>query len=212
VIPLLHDFEGTRVLVAGGGRVGARRARTFAREAEVVVVSPTFADAGFGAAQRVRAAPAPEDAAGWVERVDPALVVAATDDPALNAAFAAAAREHGALVNRADRAGDRPVDDVAVPATVREGDVVVAVSSGGAAPALARHLRERVEREVAGAGEMAALAADLREEWTERYPENRRRAALRSVVRADEVWTALGEGSAKARQTAERVAAEELEQ
>jgi precorrin-2 dehydrogenase/sirohydrochlorin ferrochelatase len=55
VIPLLHDFRGTRVLVVGGGRVGARRAHGFAREAEVVIVSPDFVDAEVGDAQRVRA-------------------------------------------------------------------------------------------------------------------------------------------------------------
>jgi precorrin-2 dehydrogenase/sirohydrochlorin ferrochelatase len=36
MIPLLHDFSGETVLVFGGGRVGARKARRFAREAKVL--------------------------------------------------------------------------------------------------------------------------------------------------------------------------------
>jgi len=211
VIPLLHDFRGTRVLVVGGGRVGARRARGFAREAEVVIVSPDFADAEVGDAQRVRARVTPGDADGWVRRVDPALVVAATDDAAVNEALAGAARDHGALVNRADRAGERSVDDVAVPATVRDGPVVAAVSSGGSVPALARELRRRIEDCVDGAGGMASLATDLRGEWREEYPPERRRAALRAVVGSDPVWTALREGDAKARREAERTAAAVLD-
>jgi hypothetical protein len=39
MIPLLHDFTGATVLVFGGGTVGARKARRFASEADVVVVS-----------------------------------------------------------------------------------------------------------------------------------------------------------------------------
>ncbi len=40
MIPLLHDFADATVLIFGGGPVGARKARRFAREATVVVVSP----------------------------------------------------------------------------------------------------------------------------------------------------------------------------
>ncbi|MFC6768071.1 NAD(P)-dependent oxidoreductase, partial [Natrinema soli] len=39
MIPLLHDFTNATVLVFGGGHVGARKARRFAREARVLVVS-----------------------------------------------------------------------------------------------------------------------------------------------------------------------------
>ncbi|WP_255359166.1 NAD(P)-dependent oxidoreductase [Haladaptatus sp. R4] len=42
MIPLFHDFRGERVLVFGGGRVGYRKTRRFAREATVVVVGAEF--------------------------------------------------------------------------------------------------------------------------------------------------------------------------
>jgi precorrin-2 dehydrogenase/sirohydrochlorin ferrochelatase len=206
VIPLVHDFAGARVLVFGGGPVGARKARRFAAEADVVVVSPAFADADFGDADRVRAAPAPDDVADWVARIDPALVVAATDDAAVNDAAAAAARAHGALCNRADRSGSRDPGSVVVPATVSDPPVEVAVTTGGAVPALSAYLRERIGGELAGAGAMADLAADLRSELRDGgLSAAERRDALRAVVRSSRVWKALRTGESNPRREAERV-------
>jgi len=207
MIPLLHDFAGQRVLVFGGGPVGARKARRFAREARVVVVSPAFADAEFGAATLVRGAPGPDDVEGWLDRVGPALVVAATDDPAVNAAIEAAAAERGVLVNRADESGTRRPGSVVVPATVRDDPVVVAVATGGQSPALSRHLRERLEPAVENAGAMAALTGDLREDLRE-WPADQRRAAVRAVVRSETVWGALDAPDADARAVAAEVVAD----
>jgi precorrin-2 dehydrogenase/sirohydrochlorin ferrochelatase len=208
VIPLLHDFAGERVLVFGGGPVGARRARTFATEATVVVVSPAFADRSFGDAERVRARPRPADIVDWVERVGPALVVAATDDEAVNDAVAAAARERGLPFNRADRSGGRDHRNVAVPSIVRDDPVVVGLSTG--APALTRELRERIEGEVGGAGDLAALIGRLRADLREEYPPESRRAALRAVVSSDDVWKALGSGDAKVEQIVVEIVSTEL--
>lgn len=203
MIPLGHDFEGETVLVVGGGSVGARKARRFAREADVVVLSPAFADAEFGDADLVQTAPAPADAAEWVERTEPALVVAATDDSAVNDAFAAAARDAGALVNRADESGSRAADSVVVPATVRDDPVTVAVSTDGTSPALSKYLRERFEAEFEGAGAMADLTADLRADLkaADVAPETRQEA-VRAVVQASPVWKALRSGGTNARETA----------
>ena len=206
VIPLVHDFTDASVLVVGGGAVGARKARRFAREADVVVLSPAFADADFGDAERVQAAPDPGDAGDWVARVDPELVVAATDDDAVNDAFAAAAREAGALVNRADESGGRDADSVVVPATVRDGPVSVAVTTGGESPALSKFLREEIESHLEGAGEMADLTAELRTELRAAdVPEETRRDAVRAVVRSEPVWKALRTGGTNPRKTADDV-------
>lgn len=298
MIPLAHDFTGETVLVFGGGTVGARKARRFAREARVVVVSPRFADVDFGGGtvgadaaagdagdpggapaavddsgadsaggddpgadsaggdgpgtadadgsgtgdsdvdssgpdglgagdssdtdhsdaggvDLVRAAPEAGAIPDWIERTDPALVVAATDDESLNDAIAGAARERGALVNRADRDardGEWAAGDVAVPATVRADPVVVAISTGGASPALARALRERIEDDLAGAGEMAELTADLRDRLVaEGFDPEDRRAAVRAVVRSPEVWTALRGGAANHHEITEAVVTDVLE-
>lgn len=136
MIPLFHDFRGERVLVFGGGRVGYRKTRRFAREATVVVVGAEFdeefrafdefeepdehrkSDERGACASLVRAHVSPGDVDSWLERVAPALVVAATSDEECNAAIERAASERGILVNRADRSGERESGSVVVPATV----------------------------------------------------------------------------------------------
>ncbi|MDL5362626.1 bifunctional precorrin-2 dehydrogenase/sirohydrochlorin ferrochelatase [Halalkalicoccus sp. NIPERK01] len=195
MIPLLHDFTDQTVLVFGGGRVGARKARRFSREARVLVVSPDFAGE-FDGSELIRAAPTSEEVPNWFERADPALVVAATDDEGLNAAIEREARERGVLVNRADTHGSREPGSVVVPATIREDPVVVSISTGARSPALSRELRKRIEPELAGAGEMADLTAELREELADLPPE-RRREALRAVVSSSAVWKDLRRGDTK---------------
>ena len=214
MIPLYHEFTDETVLVFGGGSVGARKARRFAREAQVVVISPAFDErfdtAELSSVEQIRAAPGPEELHMWVDRFEPALVVAATDDAALNAAIDQAANERGVLVNRTDQSGERAVDSVVVPATVRDGPVSVAISTGAASPALSRYLRQQIEAEIEGAGAMAELTGELRAELkqTDHTPTNRR-AAVRSVVRSPDVWKALHTGTTKARKEAERLMAAE---
>ena len=214
MIPLYHDFSGETVLVFGGGSVGARKARRFVREAAVVVVSPTFDDrfeeSELAAVDRVRAAPKPEDVANWVDRFEPAMVVAATDDAELNAAVAEAADERGLVINRTDQSGGRDVGSVVVPATVRDGPVSVAISTGGKSPALSRYLRQQIEAEIEDAGAMAELTGDIRSDLKESdYSAADRRAAVRSVVRSSSVWKALHTGTPNAEKEAERVMAVE---
>jgi precorrin-2 dehydrogenase/sirohydrochlorin ferrochelatase len=230
MIPLVHDFTGQTVLVFGGGTVGARKARRFAAEAYVVVVSPSFTD-GFAGDDRqptvtdgettpaswtptgdapgvelVRAEPTTSEVGAWIERLEPALVVAATDSEAVNEAAATAARDRRILVNRTDRAGERDVGSVVVPATVEDGPVTVAITTGGASPALSKYLREHLESELAGAGAMAELTGELRAELKrgERSP-TERRDAIRRVVRSSRVWKALRTGTTNARRVAEDV-------
>lgn len=193
MIHLAHDLGGATVLIFGGGRVGARRARTL-DEARVVVLSPEFADDDFGDASLVRAVPDADDARALIARAEPALVVLATDDAGFNEAVAEAARSSEALVNRADRpaAGFRSVD---VPATARDGPVVASVSTGGRSPVLSAHLRDLIADDIEGSGEMAELTADLRTELRDRgVPIDRRREALRGVVSAEGVWRAIRNG------------------
>jgi precorrin-2 dehydrogenase/sirohydrochlorin ferrochelatase len=223
VTPLYHDFAGESVLVFGGGAVGARKASRFADEARVVVVSPAFADRLVDLAGErgrdvalVRAAPDADAVRGWVDRLDPALVIAATDDAAVNAAAEAAALDAGLLINRtdvsaADRDGGRDVRSVVVPATVEDDPVAVALSTGGASPALAKALRERIEAQIDGAGAMAELSGALRAELRERdVAPDARREAIRHVVRSERVWKGLQKGRSYGRQEADSVIEEVL--
>ena len=207
--PLYHDLSDATVLVFGGGTIGTRKALGFAADANaVVVVSPAFTDRlvdGEGV-DLVRAAPGADDVGAWIDRTSPALVVAATDDRAVNAAVEAAALDAGILVNRTDVSGGREPGSVVVPATVEDDPVAVAISTGGASPALSKALRQRIEAEIAGAGAMADLSGDLRRELSDRGvdPETRR-DAIRRVVRSEGVWKALQKGRSNGRQEAHNV-------
>lgn len=226
--PLYHDLAGETVLVFGGGPVGRRKADRFADETRVVVVSPGFDEGLLGLAdgadgdcdadpapprvELIRAAPDATAVRGWIDRCSPALVVAATDDPAVNAAAEAAALGAGILVNRTDVSGGRDPGSVVVPATVEDGPVRVAISTGGRSPALSKALRQRIESEIEGAGAMAELSGDLRSELAEAGVDPAdRRAAIRRVVRSEGVWKGLQKGRSNARTEAHNVIEEVLD-
>ncbi len=195
MIPLLHDFADSVVLVFGGGSVGARKARRFAREARVLVVSPAFSGE-FAGSELIRAAPSSTEIPDWFDRANPSLVIAATDDEELNAAIEREARHRGVLINRTDTHGSRDPGSVVVPATIREDPVVVSISTGGTSPMLSKHLRQRLEPELDGAGEMAELTAELREALSD-HPSERRRAILEATVSSSAIWKDLRSAETK---------------
>jgi len=140
------------------------------------------------------------------------LAVAATDDAAVNAAVESAALDRGILVNRTDVSGGRDPGSVVVPATVEDDQVTVALSTGGTSPALAKALRERIEAEIEGAGAMAALSGEIREELKAAdVPPKKRREAVRRVVRSRGVWKGLQKGRSYGRQEADTVIEEVLD-
>jgi len=141
--PIVLCVRERRVLVVGGGAVAARKAAGLLKAgARVVVVSPTFAPAftplrGGRALSLIERKYATEDVAGM------AVVVAATADRRINAQVRADARRAGALVSVVDDPSD---SDFIVPAVVRRGDLLIAISTSGRSPALASHLRRELER------------------------------------------------------------------
>ena len=129
-------------LVVGGGAVGERKVLDLrAAGAPVTVVSPgltpTLAQlAARGEIQHLKEDFSPEHLTGMV------LVFGATDDPEVNAQVSAAAKARGLWVNIADAP---ELCTFIVPAQVRRGDLTLAISTGGASPALARQLRVELE-------------------------------------------------------------------
>ncbi|MHC4787303.1 MAG: precorrin-2 dehydrogenase/sirohydrochlorin ferrochelatase family protein [Planctomycetota bacterium] len=140
-LPVGLDVRGRRCLVVGGGGVGTRKALTLARAgADVTVISPALTEALAGEieAGRIRCVQEPFRA----EHLEGAfLVIAATDDEALNAAVVRSAAEHGALTcdaSSAERSG------VIFGALLEAGGATVAVFTGGRDPALAARTRDEI--------------------------------------------------------------------
>jgi siroheme synthase-like protein len=174
--PLMLDVARLRVLVVGGGAVAARKVAGLAEAGgRPTIVAPAAADELRATIERLRLVwhPRPYDSMD-VDRHH--LVFAATADAAVNGRIADDARAAGALVSRADEGGE---SDFHVPSHIRQEDVVVAFSTGGASPLLARRLRERLETVVTpGLGRAARRLAQVRAEVQARWAadEPRRRA------------------------------------
>ncbi len=97
------------------------------------------------------------------------LAIAATDDAAVNAAVAAAARERGILVNVVD---DGARSDFIFPAIVDRSPLVVAVGTAGSSPTLARRVRAQIEALLPERlGELARYAGRWREAVARALPE-----------------------------------------
>ena len=136
-------------------------------------------------------------------------MIAATDDAALNAEVSRAARAVGALVNVVDapRQGD-----FIVPAVVLRGDLTLAVSTGGACPALAARIRRDLERAYPPLyGEFVDLLREVRREVLGAVPEAARRRAILERLAGPEFLAALAaEGARSARRRMRRFIAEEV--
>lgn len=152
--PISLDIDGKRCVVIGGGEVALRKVNTLLEhDAIVQVISPELCSEleDWLAAGRIivsKRSYADGDLAGAF------VVIAATDDADVNRRAAAEAEKLGVLVNVVDVP---ELSNFIVPSHLRRGDLSIAVSTGGASPALARRIRERLEGEFGD--EYAALLA-----------------------------------------------------
>ena len=177
--PMFLDLQGRRCLVVGGGRVAERKAAGLLEAgARVRVVAPEIgpdltrrAEAGELAAETRPFAEADLDGAF--------LVIAATDDEAVNGAVWRMARERGVLCNVVDQPGRC---DFHAPAVLRRRRLQVAFSTNGQAPAVGAALRDAVDAAFGETFERAVEAgAALRERIRRRHPDDaRRRMALQA--------------------------------
>lgn len=134
--PVFLKLDGLPVVVVGGGTVAAQKLDgLLAAGARVTVIAPEATAEVRRRATVIERAfrPADLDGARWV-------VAAAT--PAVNREVAAAAAARGLFVNAVD---DPAAATAYLGAVIRRGEVEVAISTGGVAPALAGLLREALE-------------------------------------------------------------------
>lgn len=193
--PLFMDLAGRDCLVVGAGMVAARKARSLLECGACVTVVGETPAAAFRALERrgLRLERRHFRAADVARQ---ALVIAATDDPAVNAAVATAARRRGIPVNAVD---DPPNCTFIVPAVVRRGDLTVAISTGGKSPAAARLVKERVAALLGE--EYAALVRLLgahRGRMKRQVPGQGRRAQAWKRMLDEGVLDAIGRGDTAA--------------
>ena len=142
--PVFLDLVGKPVIVIGGGHVAYQKMINLVKAGAVTtVVSPELnADMAAlkseGKFRHIEREYEPGDVEGYV------LAFVATDDGAINSVVAGEARERSIWVNAVD---DVPYCDFIMPGIAQRGDLTLAISTAGRSPALARYLREELERE-----------------------------------------------------------------
>jgi precorrin-2 dehydrogenase/sirohydrochlorin ferrochelatase len=143
VYPVFLNIDGKPCLIVGGGAVGERKvedlllagARVTLVSREATPVLQTMAAQGLITYRREDFTP--EHLTGMV------LAIAATNDLHTNQSVSAAAQSRGLPVNIVDQPA---LCSFVVPATIRRGDLTLAIGTGGRSPALAKKLRRDLEK------------------------------------------------------------------
>ena len=176
------DLRGRKALVVGGGNVAARKVTALGGTgARICVVAPEVspslarAAAKDGVIIEKREYRRSDLRGAW-------LVVAATDSREVNRAVARDAREARVFCNVVDSPA---LCSFQVPSVVKRGLLQVAVSTGGASPALARDLRVQLERQFGSQyARLLEAALELRRHVQQKYPGDaaRRRRLMEKFV------------------------------
>ncbi|SFR50004.1 siroheme synthase CysG [Thiomicrospira sp. ALE5] len=188
-LPIFMRLKGERVCVIGGGTIAARKSDLFIQAgAKVEIISPELK----GEMARMHQA----GLVSWQPTAfEPSLitgaklVLAATDDQAVNEAVHQAATEMGIAVNIADQT---ELCDYILPSILQRGPITVAVSTGGRSPTFARHLRVQLEQALpTGLGEVALLLRQLRQQYNPLIEEDERKHFWQNLLNSAFYQTAL---------------------
>lgn len=159
--PVMMNLEGKKVLVIGGGKVALRKIRSLMESgASVAVISPRLETELQDLAKQAKIEWIPEPFDESLVDPDAALVFGTTDNREVNL------RVHRACIDRKIPCNIADVPDLCtfiVPAVITQGDLMIAVSTGGSSPALARRIREDLEERFGPEyAEMTRLMGELR--------------------------------------------------
>ncbi|RRA94090.1 siroheme synthase CysG [Aeromonas veronii] len=208
-LPIFCRLDNKPVLLVGGGEVAERKARLLLDAgAQLTVVAPKLDPelaelAANGSIEWLASEFASEQLAGkW-------LVVAATDRREVNALVYQSANRARIFANVVD---DPKRSSFIMPSIIDRSPLMVAISSGGKAPVLARLLREKLEALLPQhLGAVAAFAGSLRDRVKARFATmGERRRFWERLLGADRLGQALARGdSASANQLADSLFADE---
>ncbi len=198
---MLIDLKltGKTIIVVGGGAEAYRKTQSFLDSGAVVwVVSKEFSSGiqKLNEEKRVILLKTEiKDSTSFVDCLNPKpdVLLAATDDSKLNSKLVQAAKGWGCMVYAVDNPA---ISDFILPAIARVGDVKIAVSTGGKSPAMARVLRERIEKLVKPEDLLEIeLQADMRSILKEEVADPKQRSKmLYDILNNDNIKEALREG------------------
>ncbi|MBP4041983.1 uroporphyrinogen-III C-methyltransferase [Aeromonas sp. SrichE-2G] len=208
-LPIFCQLDNKPVLLVGGGEVAERKARLLLDAGALLTVvapelDPELAElAANGSIEWLAGEFAPQQLVGkW-------LVVAATDRREVNALVYQSANQARIFANVVD---DPKRSSFIMPSIIDRSPLMVAISSGGKAPVLARLLREKLEAMLPQhLGAVATFAGSLRDRVKARFATmGERRRFWERLLGADRLGQALARGDhASAHQLADTLFAEE---
>jgi len=173
--PIFVDLKAQACLVVGGGETAARKISVLIRAgANITIVAEHFGAPVLEMASRHPLTLITKTFSETDLGANLRLVISATDDPVTNQRVASTAHKLGILVNVVDQPS---LCSFIFPAIIDRSPIVAAVSSGGAAPVLARLLRAKIEAAIPPAyGVLAGLAEKFRDKVKQTLAEpNQRR-------------------------------------
>jgi precorrin-2 dehydrogenase/sirohydrochlorin ferrochelatase len=197
MIPLMVDLHERTVVIFGGGTVGARKARYFASEARLKIISRNFGAGISGIpAERITrdlTGITDEELRGYLDGAY--IAIATTPDPALNNRIGKLCGEMGILFNNAR--GEK--GDLLIPSVTGGEHYLLAISTGGSSPAVSRYLREYLEKNRPGLDTMVRLQERLRVYLAKNEEdEEMRKTVLWNVLSDEDIWQALSSGDDRA--------------
>jgi len=164
--PAFMKIADKRCVVCGGGEVAFRKVQALLDcGASVEVISPSTCPelTGMAEAGKIKIHRR-EYREGDLQGA--CITIAATDNRETNAAIAGEAQRSGSIVNAVDDAGS---SDFIMPAYFKRGDIIIAVSTSGKSPALARKLRTSLKRQLGPEyANLVQLVSEVRAEIKQR--------------------------------------------
>lgn len=166
--PIFLKLKQRTCLVVGGGSVASRKShQLLAAGASVIVLAPKI-DSSLNELKQSGKIGHIEHEFDETYLQDIELVIAATDDATLNKTIAELCRQKNILINVVD---NPDLGSFIMPSVVDRSPVVIAISTSGASPVLARLLRARLETLIpAGYGKLAELIARFRDKVKTKFP------------------------------------------
>lgn len=194
--PVYLDLNGRLAVVIGGGHVAERKVKTLLRHgAQVLVVSP---EVGPDLELLEDECAVTVERRGYVrgDLENAFVVVCATDAPEVNRAVFEEAEDRGCLVNVVDVP---ELCNFIVPSIVHRGPFQIAISTAGAAPAVAKRVRKRLSEEFGDEwGAYVMLMGQVRTLVMERVPDAAERKRMFEAMADSDLLARIAAGETPA--------------
>lgn len=204
-LPLMLDLNEKEIVIFGGGEVGERKAFLFCDHSKVRIISKEFTP-GLKELHSKRKIDLikvddinEKDIRSFLKNAF--IVIPALNDAKLNGKIAGIAKENHKLVNRVDDIGD-----IIIPSVIKNGDIVIAISTAGQSPAISKYIRQKVEELITPEfAQMSRLQNEIREMLKSSVnDQKKRKEILWNIINDNDVWKGFNESYEKAYMSASK--------